>query len=89
MNEIRYFSESLDLQDKTILLRLDLNVPIKEKMIQDETRIISNLPFLEKLIEKKAKIIIISHLGRPGGIKQSELSLTPIYKLLKKPRGST
>ena len=84
MNEIRYFSESLDLQDKTILLRLDLNVPIKEKMIQDETRIISNLPFLEKLIEKKAKIIIISHLGRPGGIKQSELSLTPIYKLLKK-----
>ena len=55
MNEIRYFSESLDLQDKTILLRLDLNVPIKEKIIQDETRIVLNLPFLEKLIEKKRK----------------------------------
>ena len=83
MNEIRYFSESLDLQDKTILLRLDLNVPIKEKMIQDETRIISNLPFLEKLIEKKAKIIIISHLGRPKGLRDPKLSLIPIYKYLK------
>ena len=39
--------------------------------------------FLKDLIKKKAKIIIISHLGRPKGIKDNELSLTPIYKFLK------
>ena len=42
------------------------------------------LPFIKKLVEKKAKIIIISHLGRPKGIKVPELSLIPIYKYLKK-----
>ena len=62
---------------------LDLNVPIKNKIIQDYTRISLCLPFLKKLIEKKAKIIIISHLGRPKGVKVPELSLIPIYKHLK------
>ena len=42
------------------------------------------IPFIEKLISKKAKIIIISHLGRPKGIKDPNLSLAPIYKYLKK-----
>ena len=84
MSEIRYFSENQNIQSKTIILRLDLNVPLSKKKIQDENRILASLPLLRNLINKKAKIIIISHLGRPKGIKSPELSLTPIYKFLKK-----
>ncbi len=83
MGKIKYVSENLNVQNKTIILRLDLNVPLNEKKIQDKTRILLNLPFLKDLIKKKAKIIIISHLGRPKGIKNSALSLAPIYKFLK------
>ena len=83
MSKIKYFSDNLDVQNKTIILRLDLNVPLHEKKIQDQTRILVNLPFLKNLVEKKAKILIISHLGRPEGVKNTELSLTPIYKFLK------
>ena len=83
MSKIKYFSENQDVQGKTILLRLDLNVPLNKKKIEDKSRIFSSLPFLKDLIKKKAKIIIISHLGRPKGIKNNELSLTPIYKFLK------
>ena len=84
MGKIKYFSENLDVQNKTIILRLDLNVPLNEKEIQDTTRILLNLPFLKNLIKKKAKVIIVSHLGRPKGIKDNKLSLTPVYKFLKK-----
>ena len=84
MDEINFFPESLDIQNQKIILRLDLNVPLKNKVIQDDTRIALCLPFIKRLIEKKAKIIIISHLGRPQGIRVPELSLMPIYKYLKK-----
>ena len=83
MNKIRYFSENQDIQNKTIILRLDLNVPLVNKEIQDSTRILVNLPFINVLIKKKAKVIIISHLGRPDGSKNKELSLSPVYKILK------
>ena len=59
MSKIKYFSEDLNIQNKTVILRLDLNVPIIEKKIQDESRIKSCLPFLKELIYRKAKIIII------------------------------
>ena len=77
MSNIKYFSESLKIQNKTVILRLDLNVPINQKKIQDESRIEKSLPFLKDLIKKRAKIIILSHLGRPKGERNSELSLTP------------
>ena len=83
MSKIKYFSENLEVQSKTIILRLDLNVPLNEKKIQDKSRILTSLPFLKDLIKKKAKIVIISHLGRPKGVKNNELSLAPIYKFLK------
>ena len=83
MGKIKYFSDNLNVQNKTIILRLDFNVPLTGKKIQDHTRITLVLPFLEDLIKKKAKIIIISHLGRPKGLKNNELSLMPIYKFLK------
>ena len=83
MSKINFFSEDLEIKDLKVVLRLDLNVPIKNKIITDDTRITLCLPFINKLIEKKAKIIIISHLGRPKGINIPELSLIPVYKFLK------
>ena len=83
MDKINFFPHSLDVQNKKIILRLDLNVPLKDKIIIDDTRIILCLPLIKKLIEKKAKIIIISHLGRPNGVIDPSLSLIPIYKYLK------
>ena len=84
MDKINFFPDNLDIQNKKVIVRLDLNVPLKNKIIMDDTRIIVCLPFIKRLIEKKAKIIIISHLGRPNGIRDSDLSLMPIYKYLKK-----
>jgi len=84
MDKINFFPDNLDVQNKKIILRLDLNVPLKNKIIIDDTRIALCLPFIKQLIKKKAKIIIISHLGRPKGIKNPSLSLIPIYKYLKK-----
>ena len=83
MGEINFFPEDLEIKDQKIILRLDLNVPIKDKVIKDDTRITLCLPFINRLIEKKAKIIIVSHLGRPKGINVPDLSLMPIYKYLK------
>ena len=84
MSEIKYFSDSLNIQGKTIIIRLDLNVPLSGTEIQDYTRITLSLPFLKDLIKRKSKIIILSHLGRPKGEKNKDLSLAPIYKYLKK-----
>ncbi len=83
MDEINFFPDNLEIDNKKIILRLDLNVPLKDKKIKDDTRIVLCLPFINKLISKKAKIIIISHLGRPKGVRAPELSLMPIYKYLK------
>ena len=57
MGKIKYFSENLKVQNKTIILRLDLNVPLNKKKIQDKSRIMKSLPFLKDLIKKKAKIV--------------------------------
>ena len=84
MDKINFFPDDLDVQNKKVILRLDLNVPIKEKVIKDFTRLDLCLPFIKKLVTKKAKIIIISHLGRPKGEKDMALSLMPIYKYIKK-----
>ena len=83
MGEINFFTDDLEIKNQKIILRLDLNVPIKDKAIKDDTRISLCLPFINKLIKKRAKIIIVSHLGRPRGVRDPELSLIPIYKYLK------
>ncbi len=84
MSGIKYFPKDLNIENKTILLRVDLNVPLKNKEIQDATRISLILPFLNDLIKRKSKIIILTHLGRPKEGKDNDLSLMPIYKYLKK-----
>ena len=73
-----------NLESKKIILRLDLNVPLRDGKIQDETRIIKILPILNFLLEKKAKIIIISHVGRPKGKTIPKLSMKPISNYLEK-----
>ena len=73
-----------NLDGKIVLLRLDLNVPLKNNLITDETRIIKILPIFNFLIENKAKIVVISHIGRPKGKWKKELSLKPVCESLKK-----
>src|SRR6056300_2087366 len=67
-----------DLLGKKVLLRLDLNVPLQDGIIKDDTRINKILPTLKFLIQKQAKIIIISHVGRPKGKIVPALSMRPI-----------
>ena len=73
---------NLILQGKKVLLRVDLNVPMKNGAITETSRIEKILPTIKLLIEKKAKIIILSHIGRPKGKVVSEMSLEPISKKL-------
>jgi phosphoglycerate kinase len=73
-----------NLNSKKILLRLDLNVPLKNGVISDTSRIDKILPTLNFLIQQKTKIIILSHVGRPNGKIVKELSLKPISEDLRK-----
>ena len=73
-----------DLYQKKVLVRLDLNVPLKNNQITDTTRIDKILPTLNFLIQQKSKIIIISHIGRPKGKINSALSMAPVCEYLSK-----
>ena len=73
---------NLQLKGKRVLLRIDLNVPIKNGSITETSRIEKILPTIKLLIKKEAKIIILSHIGRPKGKIVSEMSLEPISKKL-------
>ena len=73
-----------NLGGKVTLLRLDLNVPIKDNIILDDTRINKIIPVINFLINKKSKIVIISHVGRPNGQRVNNLSLKPISDNLEK-----
>ncbi|MDC0978699.1 phosphoglycerate kinase [Candidatus Pelagibacter sp.] len=80
---MKSIKEEPNLNNKKVLLRLDLNVPIVDNKITDTTRIDKILPTLKFLIYQKVKIIIISHVGRPKGKVVNELSLRPICKHLE------
>jgi len=80
---MKSIKEETNLNNKKILLRLDLNVPLIGDKITDTTRIDKILPTLKFLISQNAKIIIISHVGRPKGKVVNELSLRPICKDLE------
>ena len=71
------------LNGKKIILRLDLNVPLNKKKITDTNRIDKIIPTLHFLINNKAKILILSHVGRPKGKVIKELSMEPICEYLK------
>jgi phosphoglycerate kinase len=80
---MRSIKEETNLEDRKILLRLDLNVPLDNGKITDTTRIDKILPTLEFLIKQNSKIIILSHVGRPKGKVVNELSLEPICEDLR------
>ena len=77
-------SKDLDLNNKKILIRLDLNVPLNGTNIIDTNRIDKTIPTLQYLLKNKAKIIILSHIGRPKGKFVNGLSLKPVCDELEK-----
>ena len=80
MPQINFFSKKLNIVNKTIIIRTDFNVPLNKNRISDSTRIDLVIPLLKNLSSKKAKIILISHLGRPKGKFDKKYSLKPVFK---------
>ena len=76
--------ETLDLQGKRTMIRLDLNVPIKDGMVTSDARIMASLPTIEMAIDKGAKVILLSHLGRPDpDLLDGSFSLEPVARRLQ------
>jgi phosphoglycerate kinase len=69
----------IELKDKRVFIRLDLNVPLKDGVIQDDTRIRGAIPTIQYALKQKAKVLLASHLGRPKGVDdRKKLSLLPV-----------
>lgn len=81
MGDLRTLDQ-LDVAGKTVLLRTDYNVPIKDGVVHDDFRIRASLPTIQYLLDKNCRIIIVSHLGRPDGKASDESSLRPCAKRL-------
>ena len=81
--------DQLDITGKTVFLRVDFNVPLDKGKITEPHRIESAVPTIRLLLEKSKKVIIASHLGRPGGRKDPKFSLAPIRAYLEKSLGQT
>ena len=81
---MKYIKNLENLNKKIVLLRLDLNVPLKNGEILDQTRIDKILPILSFLIKKKSKILVVSHIGRPKGKVDKDLSLKPVCENIEK-----
>lgn len=75
--------KDMDLRGKRVLVRADFNVPLKEGMITDDTRIRASLPTLEYILgQEGVSLVLMSHLGRPKGERKAELSLSPVAQRL-------
>ena len=81
---MKYIKDHENLYQKNVLLRLDLNVPLKNGVITDHTRIDKILPIINFLLNKNSRIIVVSHVGRPNGRKNVDLSMRPICEYLEK-----
>ena len=80
MNTLDNFAVS----GKRVLVRVDYNIPLKDGVVQDDTRITASLPTLNKLLEGGASVILMSHLGRPKGGFEAKFSLEPLVPALEK-----
>jgi phosphoglycerate kinase len=74
---MRTLSDLSSLEGKRVLIRCDLNVPLDGKRITDDGRIVASVPTIKYLISQGAKVVVISHLGRPEGTTDSQYSLEP------------
>ena len=74
----------LDLTNKLILVRVDLNLPLVNGIVQDETRLQSVLPTIQEIIKKGGKVVLCSHFGRPNGEYNKKYSLKPLIEPLSK-----
>ena len=76
--------EDLNLEGKAVFIRVDFNVPLKDGVVQDDTRIKAALPTIKFVMKKGGKIVLASHLGRPKGKVVDEMSLKPVGEYLSK-----
>ncbi|NDF12906.1 MAG: phosphoglycerate kinase [Proteobacteria bacterium] len=74
--------KSTGVKGKRVLVRVDLNVPMVRGVVSDDTRITALLPTINKLVKEKAKVILLSHFGRPKGEHVFDMSLAPIADAL-------
>ncbi len=79
--------DDLDVAGKRVLVRADLNVPMKDGKVTNTTRIDRTVPTLLELADKGAKVIVMTHLGRPKGKKNPEFTLQPVADALAKSAG--
>jgi len=75
--------QDLDLKGKRVFLRVDFNVPFKDGVVTDDTRIRETLPTLRLAMEKGGRLVLASHLGRPKGGPEAKYSLQPVAKKLQ------
>ena len=79
--------DDLEVAGRTVLVRLDLNVPMEDGEVTDATRIERSVPTVKELHEKRAKVVVLSHLGRPKGRRESSMSLRPLCAPLSRALG--
>nr|WP_281174267.1 phosphoglycerate kinase [Deinococcus misasensis] len=79
--------EDLNVQGKRVLVRVDYNIPIKDGVAQDETRVAASIPTLQYLLDQGASLVLCSHLGRPKNGPEPKYSLAPVAPLVEKHLG--